>query len=103
MDEDKRKLPGYISLVVCGLLLTVAWERYADNAQRVEQASRMLESSPLGGVMGGMMQQMTGKTKMEAGVPAATTFSLIFAFVSGALGVGLLATSAGKPNVDHPG
>lgn len=103
MDKDKRKVAGYIALVLCGLLLIVAWERYADNVQRVEQANRMLESSPLGGMMGGMMQQMTGKTKMEAGVPSATTYSLIFALVSGAIGIGLLTTSAGKPNVDNPG
>lgn len=100
MDKHTQKLVGYIAFAICALSIFIAVERYADNAKRVDAANRMLQSSPLGGMMGGMMEQMTGKTKMEAGVPTATTYSLILAFITGAAGVGLLATASGRPSKD---
>ncbi len=54
--------------------------------------------------MGGMMQEMTGQSKLEPSVPAATTYSIVFAIISGIAGVALLSASQNKqPTIDeHP-
>ena len=42
------------------------------------------------------MKQMTGNSKLEPGVPAATTYSLIFAALSAIGGVGCFVVAAKK-------
>jgi hypothetical protein len=69
--------------VVCAILLFVAWERYQDNANKVEATNNLLGSSPLGG----MMNQMTGGAKLEPGMPDATKYALFFAALAGIGGV----------------
>jgi hypothetical protein len=89
MTPGMLKGIGIGCFVLCAILLFVAWERYDSNAKAVEAANRMMQSSPFGGEspFGGMMKQMTGSSKLEPGVPAATTYSLIFAALSGIGGV----------------
>ena len=84
--------------VLCAILLFVAWERYNSNAKAVEAANRMMQSSPFGGEspFGGMMKQMTGGFKLEPGVPAAATYSLMFAALSGIGGVACLVIGQKK-------
>jgi len=52
------------------ILLFVAWERYDNNAKKVE--AMMTQGSPFGGEspFGGMMKQMTGKAQLKLGVLA---------------------------------
>ena len=73
-------------------MLFVAWERYQDMASKVEAANKMMQSSPLGG----MMKEMTGGAKLEPGMPTATKYSLIFAVLSGIGGVVCMVMAAKK-------
>jgi hypothetical protein len=84
--------------VLCAILLFVAWERYDSNAKTVEAANRMMKSSPFGGEspFGGMMKEMTGSSELKPGVPAATTYSLIFAALSAIGGVVCFVMAAKK-------
>jgi hypothetical protein len=86
-------IAGYVCLALTAVLLFVAWERYSTNAKAVEAANRMMNNSPMGEMMGGMMQQMTGQSKLEPSVPAATTYSILFAVISGVVGAVLLGAS----------
>ncbi|MGA2034830.1 MAG: hypothetical protein ABSG68_21480 [Thermoguttaceae bacterium] len=89
MSPSVLKGIGVGCFVLCAILLFVAWERYQDNAGKVEAANRMMQSSPFGGAspFGGMMKEVTGSAKLEPGVPAATTYSLLCAALSGVGGV----------------
>ena len=89
MSSGMLKGIGVGCFGLCAILLFVAWERYNSNAKAVEAANRMMQSSPFGGEspFGGMMKQMTGSSKLEPGVPVATTYSLIFAALSAIGGV----------------
>ena len=108
MSPGALKWIGIGFFVLCAILLFVAGERYQDNAKKVEAANRMMQSSPFGGgsPLGGMMQQMTGGVKLEARVPAATTYSLLFAALSAIGGVVCLVIAqkqAKLPNADGAG
>jgi hypothetical protein len=83
---------GIAGLVVCAILLFVAWERYQDNANKVAAANRMMQSSPLSGMMG----ELTGGAKMEPGMPTATKYALVFAIISGIGGAGGLIVGMRK-------
>jgi hypothetical protein len=83
MSPGALKGIGIVGLVLCAILLFVAWERYQDNAKKVEAANKMMGSSPLGG----MMREMTGGGKLEPGTPDATKYSLFFAALAGIGGV----------------
>jgi hypothetical protein len=98
MSPGALKGIGVGSLVLSAILVFVGWERYHDNAQKVEAANRMMQSSPFGGdsPLGGMMKQMTGNAKLEPGVPAATTYSLLFAALFGIGGTVFLVIGAKK-------
>lgn len=98
MSKNNLKIAGFVGLGLAVVLLFVAWERYSTNAKAVEAANRMMQSSPMGGMMGGMMQQMTGQSKLEPSLPAATKYSLLFAAVSGIAGVACL-TKSGKKQI----
>lgn len=103
MSPGALKGIGIGCFVLCAILLFVAWERYDNNAKAVEAANRMMQSSPFGGdsPFGGMMKQMTGSSKLEPGVPAATTYSLIFAALS-AIGGVVCLVAAGKKGPGLP-
>jgi len=96
MSKENLKIAGYVGLSLAVILLFVAWERYSTNAKAVEAANRMMQSSPMGGMMGEMMQQMTGQSEWKPSVPAATTYSLLFAAVSGIAGGACLSASGKK-------
>jgi hypothetical protein len=68
MSPSVLKGIGIACFVLAAILLFVAWERYQDNASQVEAANKMMQSSPLGG----MMKEMTGGAKREPGMPTAT-------------------------------
>ena len=92
MSPNMLKGIGIGCFVLCAILLFVAWERYNNNAKAVAAANQMMQVSPFGGEspMGGMMKQMTGSSKLEPGIPAATTYSLVFAALSAIGGVACL-------------
>jgi len=91
---------GIGCFVLCAILLFVAWERYQDNASKVEAANKMLHSSPFGG----MMQGMTGSPQLEPSTPAATKYAIIFAVLSGVGGVACFVIGAKKgPGTAPPG
>lgn len=96
MSKYNLKVAGFVGLGLAVILLFVAWERYSTNAKAVEAANRMMQSSPMGDMMGGMMKQMTGQSELKPSVPAATSYSLLFAAVSGIAGVACLAASGKK-------
>ena len=93
MSKNNLKIAGFVGLGLSVILLFVAWERYSTNAKAVEAANRMMQSSPMGGMMSGMMQQMTGQSELKPSIPAATIYSLLFAGVSGIAGGACLAAS----------
>ena len=86
MSPGVLKGAGIACLVVCAVLLFAAWERYQDNANKVGAANKMMQSSPLGGMLG----ELTGGAKMEPGMPTATKYALVFAIISGGAGAGCL-------------
>jgi hypothetical protein len=92
MSPSVLKGIGIGCFVLVAILLFVAWERYQDNASKVEAANKMMQSSPLGG----MMKKMTGGAKLEPGMPTATKVSLIFAVLSGIGGVVCMVMAAKK-------
>ena len=96
MTKNNLKIAGFAGLGLTIILLFVAWERYSTNAEAVEAANRMMQSGPMGDMMGGLMQEMTGQSELKPSVPAATTYSLFFAAVSGVAGVACLAASGKK-------
>jgi hypothetical protein len=91
MPRENLKWLGIILLVVCGVLLFVAYERYQDNASKVNAMNQMLGNSPLGD-----MRQGPG-ARMKPATPTATKYALLFAAVSGIAGAVCLIKSAAAP------
>ncbi len=89
---------GIACFVLMAILLFVAWECYQDNASKVEAANKMMQSSPLGG----MMKQMIGGAKLEPGIPAATKYCLLFAVLAGIGGVACWVMAAKKGSRSIP-
>ena len=87
MEKGQMKMLGIVCLVVCAVCLFIAFERYQSNAKQVQAMKHMLNnnSSPLGGMMGGV--------KVRATTPAATKYALFFALITGVGGGVLLAKS----------
>ena len=81
MSPGALKGIGIGCFVVCAILLFVAWERYQDNANKVEGMNKMM--GPLQGVMG----QVTGGAQLEPGMPEATKYALFFAALTAVGGV----------------
>ncbi len=82
MSPGLLKGIGIGCFVLSAILLFVAWERYQDNANKVEAANKMMGSSGLGGGMNVLMKEITGGAKLEPGWPNATKYSLFFAIGS---------------------
>jgi hypothetical protein len=100
MSPGAFKGIGIGCFVLCAILLFVAWERYQDNANKVEAANKMLRSSPLGAMMTGM----AGSPNLQPSTPAATKYALIFAVLSGIGGAVCFVMGAKKgPGTASPG
>jgi hypothetical protein len=82
MSPGSLKGVGIGCFVVCAILLFVAWERYQDNASKVEGMNKMV-----GGMAGQLMGQLTGGAKLEPGMPDATKYALFFAALTAVGGV----------------
>ena len=107
MSSSTLKGLGIGCFVVCFILLFVAWERYNSNVAAVEAANRMMESSPFSQELpfGGLMKQVTGRQRLEPGVPTATTYALFFAVLSaigGIVSLWLTATRSTRSGADRP-
>jgi hypothetical protein len=98
MSPGMSKAIGIACFILSAILLFVAWERYQDNASKVEAANKMMQSSPLGG----MMTQMTGGANMKPGMPTATKYALAFAVLSGIGGAACLVISMKKGPSSRP-
>jgi hypothetical protein len=106
MSPGVLKGIGIGCFVLCAILLFVAWERYQDNAKKVDAANQMMQSSPFGGEspFGGMMEGMTGSRKLEPATPAVTKYALVFAALSGVGGVVCLVMAAKtRPGIPSQG
>jgi hypothetical protein len=96
MSPGALKGVGIGCFVVCLILLFVAWERYQDNANKVEAMNKMA-----GGMAGQMMGAFGGGAKLEPGVPDATKYALFFAVLTGIGGVVCMVMSA-KAGANKP-
>jgi len=91
MTRNQLKGVGIACLVLCGILLLVAYERYQTNADNVAAMNAMMRrAGPSGGRMGGM-------GAMKPATPAATKYALLFAVLFGAGGVVSLIYSGKMP------
>jgi hypothetical protein len=88
-------------LALIAVLLFVEQERYSNNASAAKTANQRMNNSPMGEMMGGMMQQMTGQSKLEPSVPAAATYSLLFAAILGISGAACLVASGKGRGTDR--
>ena len=93
------KALGIVCLVICGICVFIAIERYNANARGVRAMNSFRKSSPLGGMMpGGMMPG----GDLKPATPAATKYAILFAMISGIGGAVLLVKSgAGGPQEDR--
>ena len=79
MKASHLKIVGIVCLVVCGICIFVAFERYQSNAGNVEAMNNMRRSSPLG--------QMMGEGDLKPATPAATKYAALFAAMTGIAGI----------------
>jgi hypothetical protein len=72
MSGSQLKVAGIVCAVACLIACFVTWERYDNNAKKVAASNRMMQSSPLGG----MMQQMTGGAELKPAMPTASKYAI---------------------------
>lgn len=92
MQSKQLRIVGFVCLAACAVCLFIAYERYQANAGNVRAMNQMVQSSPLGGMMGG--------TAMEPATPAATKYALLFAALTGLGGAAALAQASSRPRMD---
>ena len=98
MSPSALKGVGIGCFVVCAILLFVGWDRYQDNANKVEAMNNMV-----GGMAGQLMGQLTGGAKLEPGMPDATKYALFFAAIAAVGGIVCMfkCTKAGAATSSH--
>ncbi len=88
MSRSALKNAGIGLSVLCGVLLFVAVERYQANAASVAAMNQMVQSSPFGqnSLFGqnSPFGQSAPIGQMTPGVPAITTYAVLFAILSAA-------------------
>jgi hypothetical protein len=94
VDPKAMKIVGVICLVVCCVLLYVAYERYQTNANNVRAMNQMRQSMPAG--------PLSGQVEMRPAAPAATKYALLFAVLCGAGGVTCLVIGAKQSSSEVP-
>ncbi len=88
MTPSSLKKIGIACFVLCGVLLFVAIERYRSNANNVAAFNHLAQSSPIGSMAGAWpFGGATTGGRLTPGTPAATTYALLFAALSGIGGV----------------
>jgi len=104
MSPGALKGVSVLCFILCAVCLFVAYERYQDNASKVQAMNHMMggRSSPLG--------DMLGAGPMEPAMPAATKYALLLAALTGAGGIVCLAMAPragslppGEPREPRPG
>ena len=88
MSSGNLRVVGIVCLVVCGICLFVAFERYqanADNVAAMNEMGRGFPGSPFGG------------SAMKPATPTGTKYALVFALVSGISGMVLIVKSRKDP------
>jgi hypothetical protein len=91
MSPAALKGVGSGCFVLCAILLFVAWERYQDNANKVEAANKML-----GEKLTGVIRAVTGEPEPEPGMPTASKYALFLAGLAAVGGVVCFVLSARK-------
>jgi hypothetical protein len=86
MSPSTLKNIGIGLIVLCGVLLFVAVERYQANVASVAAMNQMMQSSPFGqnSPLGQFSPfgQSSPMGHMTPGVPASTTYAVLFALLS---------------------
>jgi len=90
------KTLAIICFAVAAISAFVAWERYQNNVKAVEAAQRMMDSSPVGG----MMKLMTGQSELKPTMPAISKYAIVFAILSTIGGFIFLAKKSTGSQVD---
>ena len=80
MSRSTLKNAGIGLIVLSGVLLFVAVERYQANAASVAAMNQMVQSSPFGQNSPFGQSALIGQ--MTPGVPAITTYAVLFAILS---------------------
>ena len=77
MDSKTLRIIGIVCLVICGICLFIAVERYLDNAGKVNAMKEMGRGMglPSGGLLGG--------ADIKPATPAATKYAVFFGVLSG--------------------
>ena len=96
----RPKTKAIICFIVAAISAFVAWERYQNNVKAVEAAKQMMESSPMGGMMQGMMKQMTGQSELKPAMPTISKYAIGAAILSAIGGVFFLARQSKGLQVD---
>jgi hypothetical protein len=89
MQRKQYNIIGIVCLAVSLVCLFIAYERYQDNAGKVQAMNQMIGSTPLAGMMGGV--------QVEPAMPAASKYALLFAVGAGIAGLGSLLYSLQLP------
>jgi hypothetical protein len=97
MDPKVLKLLGIICLVICVVLLFVAYERYQTNAKNVRAMNRGPIRLPGGGTL------ETNFDVFKPAMPAATKYGLFFAVLSAGGSVVCFIASKPKSTVETSG
>lgn len=88
MPASTLKIISIACLVISGLLFFVAYERYQDNANKVQAINQMQQQGPFG--------QVFGQEQLEPATPTSTKYALLFAILTGVAGTAGLIGVAKK-------
>lgn len=91
MDSQSMKWVGVVCLVLAGILVFVAIERYQTNANNVRAMNGMMQNNPAAQMMG------VSGSNIKPATPAATKYALVGMAVFAAAGIFCLVQK-GKQN-----
>lgn len=103
------KIAGWICLALCAVCLFVAWERYQDNAGKVNAINRFVSAptatlvSSDGNVPEAVLREAVpqlfpkAQPQLQPAMPAESKYALLFAALFGVAGVVLLMKAPKAP------
>lgn len=97
MSQSTLKNTGIGLSILCFVLLFVAVERYQANAASVAAMNQMMQSSPFG--QNSPFGPAMPMGQMTPGVPAITTYAVLFAVLSAVGAVTCFVKAKAEPSV----